>query len=121
MHHVEDTQAVFTQLSTMLASGGRLIVYDLMSEDGTWGYHSEKSHKHGGVHHGHGFKPADLERQFSAAGLENVHAAKDFVHAKPQDADATGGEYAILCAVGSRPAGVHAVKAAAADVDGLMD
>lgn len=103
MHHIEDTQAVLTELSTMLCAGGTLMIFDLLHEPGAWDFHSEHSHKHGGVHHGHGFTQDELIKQLTTAGLSETHAVNDFKHAKPAEEGAPAKEHTIVCAWGSRP------------------
>ena len=64
MHHIEDTQALFHKLRSLLKPGGFIALADLTPEDGSF-------HDHGnsGVYH-FGFDEETLKSQALAAGFE---------------------------------------------------
>ncbi|PKN08488.1 MAG: SAM-dependent methyltransferase [Deltaproteobacteria bacterium HGW-Deltaproteobacteria-8] len=62
LHHIPVIPPVLAQLYRLCAPGGHIIVADLMSEDGSFHGAEAAVHK--------GFDPAELARQFQAAGFE---------------------------------------------------
>ncbi len=64
IHHIEDTQALFHKLHSLLKPGGFIALADLAPEDGSF-------HEHGniGVYH-FGFDEETLKSQALAAGFE---------------------------------------------------
>ena len=66
IHHIEDTQALFHKLHSLLKPGGFIALADLAPEDGSF-------HEHGnsGVYH-FGFDEANLRRVAFDAGFVNV-------------------------------------------------
>ncbi len=65
IHHLEDTQALFSKLYTMLNAGGFIAIADLDSEDGS--FHSDNT----GVFH-HGFDRQALEKQAQEIGFREI-------------------------------------------------
>jgi len=65
IHHLEDTQALFSKLYTMLNVGGFIAIADLDSEDGS--FHSDNT----GVFH-HGFDRQALEKQAREIGFREI-------------------------------------------------
>lgn len=65
IHHLEDIDALFSKLYTMLNDGGFIAIADLDSEDGS--FHSDNT----GVFH-HGFNRETLEKQAKEAGFKDI-------------------------------------------------
>ena len=65
IHHLEDTQALFTKLYAMLEEGGFIAIADLDTEDGS--FHSDNT----GVYH-YGFDRAVLEQIATEAGFKEI-------------------------------------------------
>lgn len=65
IHHLEDTQALFSKLYVMLDEGGFIAIADLDSEDGS--FHSDNT----GVFH-HGFDRKILEKQAKEVGFREI-------------------------------------------------
>ena len=66
LHHVEDTAVALTAMRALLATGGRLAIADLDTEDGS--FHSAEAE---GIHH-QGFDRGELGRLAEAAGFVDV-------------------------------------------------
>src|SRR6185369_6828429 len=66
LHHVEDTAAALAAMRALVASGGRIAVADLDTEDGT--FHTAEAE---GIHH-LGFDRDDLRRLAESAGFVDV-------------------------------------------------
>jgi ubiquinone/menaquinone biosynthesis C-methylase UbiE len=66
LHHVEDTAAALAAMRALLATGGRIAVADLDTEDGS--FHTAEAE---GIHH-QGFDRADLGRLAEAAGFVDI-------------------------------------------------
>ena len=66
LHHVEDTTAALAAMRALVATGGRIAVADLDTEDGS--FHSAEAE---GIHH-QGFDRGDLGRLAEAAGFVDV-------------------------------------------------
>jgi tRNA (cmo5U34)-methyltransferase len=65
IHHIEDIQALFTKLYTLLSTGGSMALADLDSEDGS--FHSDNN----GVFH-FGFDREILKNMALASGFANI-------------------------------------------------
>jgi ubiquinone/menaquinone biosynthesis C-methylase UbiE len=66
LHHVEDTAAALAAMRALVATGGRIAVADLDTEDGS--FHTAEAE---GIHH-LGFDRGDLGRLAEAAGFVDV-------------------------------------------------
>jgi len=66
LHHVEDTAAALAAMRALVATGGRIAVADLDTEDGS--FHTPEAE---GIHH-KGFDRGDLGRLAEAAGFVDV-------------------------------------------------
>jgi hypothetical protein len=66
LHHVEDTAAALAAMRALLATGGRIAVADLDTEDGS--FHTAEAE---GIHH-QGFDRGDLGRLAEAAGFADI-------------------------------------------------
>lgn len=77
MHHVQDTQALFKRIHTLLHEGGRIAFADLYKEDGS--FHDDNT----GVHH-FGFEPEMLKTLLEGIGFGNItfHTAHTFQKSK---------------------------------------
>lgn len=92
LHHIEDVQALFTRLVSVLAPGGRVAVADLDAEDGS--FHSADA---AGIAH-HGFSRADIERWLAAADLGEIKFVTAHVVHK-RGSDGREREYPVFLAI----------------------
>ena len=74
LHHVRDLPALFSDLRSLLRSGGRVALADLDREDGS--FHSPEISD---VHH-LGFERRDIRLLLSEAGFDDLDDATAFVH-----------------------------------------
>ncbi len=91
LHHVEDTAAALRGVAGLLASGGRMALSDLDTEDGT--FHSAEAE---GIHH-HGFDRRALRRLAGEAGFVDVRLST------AGEMEREGRRYPLFLLVGSRP------------------
>ncbi len=61
LHHIDDIPAILNKFSTLLTTGGKLVIIDLYKEDGT--FHDGEFHGH------HGFDTDALAKQIEETGL----------------------------------------------------
>lgn len=78
-HHIEDVQATVNLLTTFLKPHGKLIIVDLLPDNGTFHKNSEAFKGH------HGFKISDMKNHLEAAGLENISGRKFYSSYKMVD------------------------------------
>jgi 2-polyprenyl-3-methyl-5-hydroxy-6-metoxy-1,4-benzoquinol methylase len=96
LHHIEDIEALLTQLFQTLKPSGRLCVADLDQEQGT--FHDDNT----GVFH-FGFDRETLRKLFEKAGLSNVRAVTATEIIKPnQKGDLR--TFTVLLMVGEKTA-----------------
>jgi ubiquinone/menaquinone biosynthesis C-methylase UbiE len=70
LHHIDDTAEAVGKLASYLKPGGRILLVDLFSEDGSFHTDVEVFHD--------GFEPADIEKLLTSNGLRIVKSEKIF-------------------------------------------
>jgi 2-polyprenyl-3-methyl-5-hydroxy-6-metoxy-1,4-benzoquinol methylase len=90
LHHVADTTAAMRAIHALLGPGGRIALFDLDAEDGS--FHDADAE---GIHH-HGFDQARLRDLASAAGFHDI-ASSIVSHV-----DRDGRDYPVFLLTGGR-------------------
>lgn len=79
LHHIEDIQSTINLLKNHLKPHGKLIIVDLLPDDGTFHKNSEDFKGH------HGFKITQMKDYLEAAGLDNISGRKFYSSYKMVD------------------------------------
>ncbi|MCU7210340.1 methyltransferase [Turicibacter sanguinis] len=79
LHHIEDVQSTVNLLASHLKPNGKLIIVDLLPDDGTFHNHSETFKGH------HGFSINEMKEYLEAASLQNISGRKFYSSYKMVD------------------------------------
>jgi 2-polyprenyl-3-methyl-5-hydroxy-6-metoxy-1,4-benzoquinol methylase len=98
LHHVEDPAPLLREFRRLLWPGGRVVLADLDTEDGS--FHSDKT----GVFH-HGFDRGRMEELLRRTGFEEVRTVTGASIAKPSKEQGQGVKtFTVFLLIGKRPA-----------------